>query len=208
MKILIAEDDEVSRLMLEATLVKWGHDTTVVTDGEAAWAILQQPEAPSLAILDWMMPGLDGPEICRRLRQLPEQKPTHVILLTTKSRKEDLVAGLEAGADDYITKPFDRGELKARLEVGVRLVDLQHILAARVCELEEALSNNRQLRGLLPICSYCKKIRSDGNYWQQIESYIREHTDTDFSHGICPECYTTEVRPQLEKIKSRKRKQG
>src|SRR5262249_3973980 len=149
---------------------------------------LQAPDAPKLAILDWMMPELDGVDVCRTLRAEPSAEPTYIILLTAKAEKGDIVKGLEAGADDYLTKPFDRNELRARLQVGLRMLELQKNLADRVRELEAALSNVKQLQGLIPICSYCKKIRDDKNYWQQVECYVSAHTDARFSHGICPAC--------------------
>jgi DNA-binding response OmpR family regulator len=111
-----------------------------------------------------------------------------------------VVAGLQAGGDDYVTKPFDREELHARVKVGLRILQLQMNLADRVRELEEALASVKQLQGLLPICSYCKKIRDDQNYWQQVEGYISEHSGAVFSHGICPECYDKFVRPELKKL--------
>ena len=197
MKILIAEDDPVSRRVLEATLLKWGYEVTTTSTGTEAWAGLNAPGAPRLAILDWMMPEIDGVEICRRARGRPDQGPLHLILLTARGRKEDVIAGLQAGADDYVTKPFDHEELKARVQVGTRIIELQTMLAARVTELEEALTRVRQLRGLLPICSYCKKIRDDSNYWQQVEQYVSTHTDVQFSHGICPDCYRKVVEPEL-----------
>ena len=198
MKILIAEDDPVSRRVLEATLVKWGYEVVTTGNGSEAWEALAFPEAPRLAILDWMMPGLDGVEICRRVRGRPNPGPLHIILLTARGRQEDVIAGLQAGADDYVTKPFDHEELRARVQVGVRIVELQTMLGARVVELEEALVRVRQLSGLLPICSYCKKVRDDRNYWQQVEQYVATHTNVQFSHGICPDCYSKVVEPQLD----------
>ncbi len=188
MQILIAEDDLVSRRTLEASLARWGYPTVVVGDGEAACEVLARADAPRLAILDWMMPGVDGPTVCRRARAIPDRPPPYLILLTARGTKADLVAGLEAGADDYVTKPFDRAELRARVQVGPRMVELQQSLADRVTELEQALKKVRQLQGLLPICCYCKRIRGDGDYWQRVEEYIATHTDARFSHGICPEC--------------------
>jgi response regulator RpfG family c-di-GMP phosphodiesterase len=111
--------------------------------------------------------------------------------------QEDLVTGLDAGADDYITKPFDFEELRARVRVGVRMVRLQQSLAARVSQLEEALANVRVLQGLLPICLYCKKIRDDQNYWQQVDKYIGDHSQARFSHGVCPDCYERVVKPEI-----------
>ena len=202
MRILIAEDDPISRFVLEHMLFKWGHEVIVTADGTQAWATLQREDAPTVAILDWMMPGMDGTEVCRQVRRAPSTTPTYIILLTAKSSKEDVVAGLDAGADDYLTKPFDRAELRARLQVGLRVVELQRNLSERVIELEDALSQVKQLQGILPICSYSKSVRDDQNYWQKVESYISNHSEAQFSHGICPPCYERVVQPQLEKMKS------
>ena len=202
MKILIAEDDDVSRRVLQLTLSAAGHDVVQTKNGAEALAVLENADAPPLAILDWMMPDIDGAEVCRRIRRAPSATPVYLILLTAKTDKADIVAGLEAGANDYITKPFDRQELRARVQVGETVVNLQRNLAARVAELEIALGRVKQLQGILPICSYCKHVRDDGNYWQQVETYISEHTDTQFSHSICPDCYDSVVRPKLaERIK-------
>jgi sigma-B regulation protein RsbU (phosphoserine phosphatase) len=189
MKILIAEDDPVSRRILEATLVKWNYEVSVALDGTQAWELLQREQAPSLAILDIMMPGIDGLEICRRVRQLPTSTPPYLILLTAMSSKDQVVTGIEAGANDYLSKPFHRDELRARVGAGAQMLALQATLAERVKELEQALSQVKQLQGMLPICSYCKKIRNDQNYWQKVEGYISDHTGIEFSHGICPDCH-------------------
>jgi len=197
MKILIAEDDHVSRLVLQRSLESWGHEVFVTCEGQAAWDVLQGDDAPKLAILDWMMPGLDGVEICRRVRTLDRTEPTYLILLTAKGQAEDIASGLDSGANDYVRKPFNRLELRSRVRVGERMVALQHDLAERVRQLEQALANVTQLQGLLPICSYCKKIRDDQNYWQRVETYIESHVDVQFSHGICPDCFENIVTPQL-----------
>ncbi len=174
----------------------------MASDGIEAWRLIQGEDVPELAILDWMMPGMDGLEICRKVREASRAQPTYLILLTARDSKDDIVEGLEGGADDYVRKPFDREELRARVGVGVRVVELQRSLAARVRELEEALGRVKQLQGLLPICSYCKKIRDDGNYWRQVESYITDHSEAQFSHGICPDCYEKFVKGELGKSKS------
>jgi len=138
-KILIADDSIVSRHLLEATLRKWGYEVTVACDGAEALGILEREDAPALAILDWMMPGLTGPEVCKRIRERRSEPYTYTLLLTSKSQKEDLIEGMEAGADDYITKPFDQHELQVRLRAGTRLVDLQaELLAAREALREQA----------------------------------------------------------------------
>jgi phosphoserine phosphatase RsbU/P len=191
MKILIAEDDLISRAMLSRLLTSWGHEVVVTSDGRAACDVLERDDAPKVAILDWMMPEIDGVEVCRRVRRRTPDEPIYLILLTAKDRTEDVVAGLESGANDYLVKPFDRRELEARLRVAERMVSLQHELARRVRELQDALTQIHQLRGLLPICSYCKKVRSDGDYWQQVEGYISAHTGVQFSHGVCPDCSRT-----------------
>jgi diguanylate cyclase (GGDEF)-like protein len=131
-KILIADDSIVSRHLLEATLRKWGYEVMVACDGAEALELLQRDDAPALIILDWMMPGMTGVEVCRRIRQRDSEPYTYILLLTSKSQKEDLIEGMEAGADDYITKPFDQNELQVRLRAGIRLVDLQtQLLKAR-----------------------------------------------------------------------------
>jgi sigma-B regulation protein RsbU (phosphoserine phosphatase) len=198
MRVLIAEDDAISRRVLEVFLRRWGYEVESAEDGDAAWERLQREDAPSLAILDWMMPGRGGVEICRRVRELG--RLTYLILLTSRTGSEDIVEGLEAGADDYVTKPFNREELRARVQGGTRIVELQRSLAQRVEQLEQALARIKHLQGLLPICSYCKKIRNDRNYWQQVEAYISEHSEAIFSHGICPECFEKFVTPELGKM--------
>jgi DNA-binding response OmpR family regulator len=200
MKILVAEDQSVSRYILVANLHKWGYDVMEVEDGTRAWEALQAEDAPPLVILDWLMPGLDGIDICRQIRKSPRTRPIYLILLTARRGQEDKILGLQAGADDYITKPFNREELRARVQVGIRVLELQGALAQRVRELEEALSRVKTLQGLLPICSYCKKIRNDRNYWQQVEGYISDHSEAQFSHGICPECYARFVQPELDRL--------
>ena len=203
MRILIAEDDPVSRRVLTVTLEKFGYEVELAKDGAEAWAALQRADASTMAILDWMMPEVDGVEICRRVRALPTATPPYLILLTARSGKADVVAGLDAGANDYLAKPFDNTELRARVRVGAQILELQGNLAARVNDLEAALSQVKQLQGLLPICSYCKKIRDEQNYWQRVESYLTDHTDVHFSHGICPDCYER-VAAELTLLKRNK----
>ncbi len=160
-------------------------------------------DAPPLAILDWMMPEIDGADVCRRVREIESDTPPYIILLTAKSGKEDIVNGLEAGANDYVTKPFDYSELRARVQVGEMVIGLQQKLAERVRELEDAVTQVKQLQGILPICSYCKMIRDDQNYWQKVESYISNHSEAQFSHSVCSDCYEGVVKPQLERLKDK-----
>jgi sigma-B regulation protein RsbU (phosphoserine phosphatase) len=197
MRALIADDDRGTTAILAKSLGRWNFDVTIAHDGGTAWDLLTATEDPSLAILDWMMPTLDGLELCRRIRQDPARAHMYVILLTGRDSRADLVAGLDAGADDYLVKPFDLEELRARVHVGIRVLALQDRLAAQVAELQIALANVKQLSGLLPICSYCKRIRSDQNYWEQVDSYVAHHSDVRFSHGICPTCFEA-VRAEFE----------
>lgn len=189
MRVLIAEDDAVSRLLLENVLRDWGYDVMATADGESAWRELSGPSAPRLAILDWQMPGLDGVELCHRIRAERTTESVYVLLLTGKGGKENIVQGLRSGANDYLTKPFDLDELSARLGVGRRVLELQQALTQRVAELEHALDHVKRLRGLIPICAWCKKVRNDQNFWLQVEEYLGEQGDLRFSHGICPECF-------------------
>lgn len=188
MKILIAEDDFTLRSLLKALLTKRGHEVVATANGAEAWEAMKNPDAPSLAILDWMMPEIDGIDVCRRIRSLVTDRPPYIIMLTTKGEKADIVAGLEAGADDYLSKPYDIEELHARIKVGRRLIETQAILTGKIDELRAALDHIKTLQGILPICSFCKQIRDDEGYWNQVEDYISENTDAKFSHGVCPEC--------------------
>ena len=148
MKILIADDDDVLLHILQATLTKWGYEVTASRNGLDAWEILHGDDAPRLAILDWIMPGMDGIEICRRIRSRPSEPYIYIVLLTAKVRKEDAVAGLDAGADDYLSKPFDPAELQARLRAGRRILDLQEALLAAREKLQYQATHD-SLTGLL-----------------------------------------------------------
>ncbi len=196
MKILIADDDDISRLLLRGQLTRQAFEVVAVTDGEHAWQMLQADDAPRLAILDWTMPGLDGVEVCRRVRATPALQGMYLILLTAHGSRKYVLEGLRAGANDYVTKPFDAEELQARLSVGMEMVRLQQQLAEQVRALQDALTQVKQLQGLLPICSYCKSIRDDQNYWCRLEEYLVKHSDAQFSHGICPHCWNNVVKPE------------
>ena len=200
MRVLIADDEATSRHLIQATLGGWGFEVLVAVDGWEALRVLQGSRGPEIAMLDWMMPGIDGLEVCRQMRATMPNAATYIILVTVRGGLENVVRGLEAGADDYITKPFDPRELRARLHVGVRIVQLQRALIERFQELEDALKRVKQLQGLLPICSYCKKIRNDRNYWEQVDAYITSHSEAQFSHGVCPDCYEIHLKPQLARL--------
>jgi len=201
MKILIADDDFLTRQMIESLFIKWGYEVVTAANGKEAWKILESDNRPGMAILDRIMPGMEGTDICREFRKLPNSELTYIILLTSKGNKADIVAGLDAGADDYITKPFNHEELRARVNVGRQMAELQSALTDRVKKLEEAVTHIKRLQNIiLPICSYCKKIRDDKNYWRQLESYFAIYSDVRFSHGICPECYEKYVKPELDEM--------
>ena len=197
MKILISEDDTVSRLLLSTTLKKLGYEVIATENGRDAWGVFQQ-EHVSVIISDWMMPDIDGLGLCRLIRAEDRTRYTYFILLTALGGKGCYLEGMNAGADDFITKPFDKDQLAARLRVAERILKLQ--------------SEVKQLEGLLPICMYCKKIRDDKHSeetpdgWARVEDYVASHTDASFSHGICPDCYENQVKPEMEQLLSNKLK--
>ncbi len=187
MKVLAVEDEPSALAILTRALARLGHDVLTATDGEAALDVLAA-DPVRVVVSDWMMPGLDGLELCRRVRSRAGSDYVYFILLTAQTpSEENQRAAIEAGVDDFLQKPLQPQEMWMRLRVAERIVGF----ATQV----------RQLEAFLPICGYCKKIRDDGNYWQQIESYINARTGTDFSHSICPDCYTSVVAPQLEQLR-------
>jgi len=184
MNVLVVEDDAVSRRILHRNLSFLGHTVSVACDGAEAWAILQT-EPIRIVVSDWMMPRLDGLELCRRLRERPDATSyVYFIVLTAREGNENYREAMAAGVDDFLTKPLDRDELEIRLRVAQRIIGFT--------------TQVRQLKTLLPICMYCKKIRDDHDYWEILEAYITEHTGSDFSHGICPECYEKVVLPEMK----------
>ena len=185
-KILIADDEPVTRAAVKKVVTRRGWEVVVCDNGQDAAAQFDLENPPDVAVLDWMMPGLDGSELCQRLRK--KKVRAYLIMLTGRTRPEDLVQALASGADDYVRKPFDWSELIARIKVGVRVSLLQRQLDEKVCQLQASLANAKQLGGLLPICSYCKRIRDDRDYWNGLEHYISSHSDAKFTHGVCPSC--------------------
>ena len=160
MRVLIAEDDFTSRNILTAILKKWGYDPTVTKDGLEAWDVLQRPDAPKLVLLDWNMPGMEGVEVCRRLRENDSSNPPYVILLTGRGEKSDIVKGLDAGANDYIAKPYDNHELQARIGVGQRMLELQaHLLEAR--DAIEHLAMHDTLTGVLNRRAIFERLKAE-----------------------------------------------
>ena len=187
MKTLIVDDDAMSRELLSAALTKMGHEITAAEDGLQAWEMIKGREESQVVISDWTMPKMDGLELCRQVRSLRRPHYTYMVMLTVKEGKANYIKGLEAGADDFLTKPFDREVLEARLVVAERIIQLRYEVA--------------QLERLLPICSYCKQIRSDDDSWMPVERYIGGRTGAVMSHGICPTCYNTVVQEELDQLR-------
>lgn len=188
MKILIAEDDYTTRLMLQVILEKWKYKVVVAENGIEAMKEFERHQLPQIAILDWEMPEMNGLEVCEKIRELELQTPVYIIMLTGRSATQDIVNGLDAGADDYVTKPFDENELRARIRVAERMVRIQESLSNTVEELSEALDQVDTLQGILPICTHCQSLRSDNEAWQRLEKYIESHTMSKLSKSICPDC--------------------
>ncbi len=181
MKVLVAEDDPIASAMLVAVLRRLGHEVTVTADGEKAWTAFSFNSA-QVIVSDWLMPGLNGLDLCRRIRAENGSYVYFILLSNMDAAGVNLEQALSAGVDDFLTKPIKPDELRMRLHVAERILNFN----TRV----------QQLETFIPICSYCKKVRDDKNYWSQIEQYINCQTGTQFSHSICPDCYNSEVIPQ------------
>jgi sigma-B regulation protein RsbU (phosphoserine phosphatase) len=204
MKILVIEDDLVTNRMLGKNLTDLGFDVIAAFNGLQGWETYCREDI-HIVITDWMMPEMNGLEVLKKIRERDEKSFCYIILLTAKNNTNDVIEGIASGADEYIIKPFDKEELAVRVRAAQRIVELQQELLETnkeqkelIIELEDALSKIRQLSGLLPICSYCKKIRDDQGSWNQLEVYISAHSETEFSHGICPEC-VKKVFPELNR---------
>lgn len=183
MKILIAEDDIIARSVLEASLRKLGHEPLSYADGEAAWtAFMMEPQR--VVISDWLMPGIDGLELCRRVRAEKGEYTYFILLSNLSSSGGNLSQAIDAGVDDFLNKPVNPDELRLRLHQAERIMNY--------------VKQVQQLEGFIPICSYCKKVRDDENYWDRIENYINARTGSQFSHGICPDCYNQMLVPQMK----------
>lgn len=183
MRILAIDDDPVAQLLLEAALKSLGHEVSISSGGVDAWERVESKPV-RLVVSDWQMPTVDGLELCRRIRARSDREYVYFILLTQHSATdENYQAALEAGVDDFLTKPINLRELKLRLHVAERIL--------------EYTKQVRELESILPICGYCKKIRDDRDYWQQIEGYLHARAGMVFSHGCCPDCFQTKMVPML-----------
>jgi DNA-binding response OmpR family regulator len=188
-KILIAEDEFTTRMMVQVCLENWGYRVESVTNGEEALVQLSKPDAAHIAILDWEMPLLDGVEVCRRVKEMEVENPPYIILLTGRDSKTDILRGFDAGADDYMTKPFNDDELRARTRVAERLVRTQSSLSESVVELREALNQLEILESGVEICRACRKIlnRYDGQ-WQSFDELLENGGNPHFVINTCPHC--------------------
>jgi len=189
LKILIAEEEFTTRMMVQVCLENWGYRVESVTDGNAAWEILEKADRPEIAILDWEMPEIDGVEVCRRVKEQATVMAPYIILLTSRDSKTDIVKGFDAGADDYMTKPFNDNELRARVRVAERLVRTQLSLAESVAELKEALDQVEMLENGIQACGSCRKIFSpfDGE-WHSYDDALDNGADPRFIVTSCPDC--------------------
>lgn len=193
MKILVAEDDMISRKVIEQQLLRLGHQVVTAEDGAAGYRQFLEHD-PQVTITDWMMPEVDGLEFCKNIRATNRTQYPYIIMLTALSGKENYLVGMDAGADDYLTKPVDLDQLKARLRVAERILTLK----------EEVIA----LHQLLPMCAWCKKIRNDKGYWDSVESFFQKRDHTEFSHGICPECAKKTYGEYFEKKRKSKEAQA
>jgi DNA-binding response OmpR family regulator len=184
MRILIADDDPTSRTLLQAVLGKWGYEVVSAGTGDEAWSLLQGPESPSLAILDWEMPGMDGVTLCRKLRETPGRDPLYILLLTSRTQREDVIRGLEAGADDYLTKPQDNAELRARIQAGCRMLALQADLRAKeklqaILEMAGAICHelNQPLQVVGTLADMLRMTARPGDAAHETARKIRDQVD-------------------------------
>ncbi len=187
MKILVAEDDQISRKLLSTTLKQFGHEVLAFDNGADAWDAFNASPV-RVIVSDWLMPNLDGLDFCRKVRKRSATEYTYFILLTANVQgKDTYMEAMNAGIDDFLAKPLDRDQIWMRLRVAERILKYATVI--------------QDLESMLPICSYCKKVRDDNNYWQQVETYLSNRTGTSFSHSVCPTCYTNKVKPELDKMK-------
>ncbi len=198
--ILIVDDTPANLRLLSDMLVEQGYHVRMAPNGRLALTSAQA-NPPDLVLLDIKMPDMNGYQVCTQLKADPRTRDIPVIFISALEQTEDKVKAFTFGGVDYVTKPFRVEEVLARIETHLKLCELQEQLTERVRELEEALAQVKKLEGLLPICSYCKRVRDDQDYWQQVESYITARSEARFSHSICPDCYEEHIAPQLKDMK-------
>lgn len=188
-KILIAEDELTTRMLVQVSLENWGYRVESVVNGQEAWLALKQKDAAQIAILDWEMPELDGPEVCRKVKEIGEGNSPYIIMLTGRDSDNDIAKGFDAGADDYMTKPFNDNELRARVRVAERMVRTQTSLSDSVTELKEVLNHLEMIREGVVVCqSCCNILNNDDDQWYSIEESVKNQDDPRFIQTVCPNC--------------------
>ncbi|GAB4240246.1 MAG: hypothetical protein OHK005_02270 [Candidatus Methylacidiphilales bacterium] len=188
MKVLVVDDDSVSLALAIRAVSKHGHQVISCSSSGEAWERYRSGGIHAI-LSDWMMPDMDGLELCRKVRTLKTRIYPYFILLTARSSQEDFQQAMEAGVDDFLAKPLDPIELMVRLRVAERIIQFGEQLTL--------------LKEIIPVCMYCRKIRTDDEYWERFEAYFGKYKETKFSHGVCPECYREHVLPELEALKSK-----
>lgn len=187
-KILVVDDDPGILFATSRVVQKAGYQTFTADSGKTAMEAVRTI-FPDLILMDVVMPDAEGPDLCRQIKDDPNLKGIYVVLTSgTRVESEQQADGLDSGADGYIARPLSNRELLSRVDSMVRILRAERVRDQLIVELKKAISEIKQLSGFLPICSHCKKIRDDKGYWNQIESYIRDHSNAEFSHGICPDC--------------------
>lgn len=193
----MADDDPSMRATVRHLLEKWDFEVREANDGWAAWRAFGEEDFPQLVVLDWEMPGLVGLDICRRIRSTFGEEGIHVILLTMRSGSKSCVEGLEAGADDYIAKPFEVEEFRARVMSGERILRMQEALAGRIRDLEGNLEDLRTGGAMISSCSDCGKVRNEKGGWEGLEDYLSRRSGLVFSHTVCSECLPTKMKKEI-----------
>lgn len=185
MNILLVDDDVVARHLVQGVLGAFGHEVTVTVDGSDAWDAWQR-DHHRVVVADWIMPAVDGLELCRRVRREMTRPYTYFILLTGRSGKEHRRTALDAGVDDFLSKPLDADELGARVHVAERILGLRKELA--------------QFHTLLNMCTYCRRVRDRAGEWMSVEDYLARYARTGLSHDVCPDCYSRHVEPEMRRL--------
>lgn len=188
MRVVVADDELLSRTVLNAVLTGAGYQVVVTNNGDEAYGALAGTNAPQLAVLDWMMPGKSGLEVCRALRSDTAHRYTYIIVLTARDSRDERLEAIGAGADDFLAKPIDQAELLARLRSGERVIRLENSLAEKVEELARALKQVKHLEGIITICMHCRRIAVGKDEWLKLEAYVEAHSNASFTHGLCQEC--------------------
>jgi sigma-B regulation protein RsbU (phosphoserine phosphatase) len=199
LRVLVADDSPIFLGMVSMMLGDWGFEVTVCESGTDALKVMSAEDSPSIVLLDWMMPDIDGLEVCRRIRDKETSRYFYIILVTGKTNPDALVEAFDAGVDDFLTKPVEQSELRARLRAGQRIVMLKDEVH-KLRELKEAQQRIKWLEDILPVCMHCGKIRDQKQIWHNAETYLKKVAGEHFSHGLCDECLETQYPEQAARI--------